>query len=208
MYRGIVLSFTMIHVMMIGLWGCTESLDPHTPDGALRNFAQTLVQGSTPEVFVHLSQPTQQALRDLTELSKLLNKRIEELPLKTQAWARKEALPSWMGERLDLTPELVFESMMAEMLKEVRSYPSGEVIQAFNTRRVVYEDAKVGLIGLKTRGFSQIKMRKENDVWRFAMLEDLLTDAVKTAQANYAMIGQNKKEIERRQRLGLALPTE
>ena len=207
MRRGDTISLLSLSLLAIlGLASCGESLDPHSPDGALRSFAQTLVQGTTSEVMGHLSQPTKQALRDLTELSKLLNKKVDSLPLKVQAWARAEAMPKWMAERVDLNPVQVFEAVSAEMLRKIRSSSSDEVMQAFNARRVVYENSEEGLVHLKTRGFTMVKMRKEGDVWRFASLEDNLLDAVKTAQANLKMIEKNRQEVKRRQRLNLALP--
>lgn len=206
MYHRALVSSLFLLLLTLSVAGCSESLDPHTPDGALRSFAQTLVRGSTSEVFGHLSQPTLQSLTDLAALSQKLNKRIDGLPLKAQAWARAEAMPGWMSERMDLTPELVFEKTIDEMLKGIRAAPSEEVLQAFNARRVVFEDQNAGIVGIKTRGFAQVKMRKEGDVWRFATLEDALADSVKTALANISMIEQNKEEIKRRQRLQLPLP--
>jgi len=203
--RALVSSLILL-ISTLCMAGCGESLDPHTPDGALRSFAQSLVRGSTAELFGHLSQSTKQSLSDLATLSKKLNERVEGLPLKTQAWARAKAMPSWMAERMDMTPEQILELMMGDMLKGVRAAPSDEVMQAFNARRVVYEDQEQGVVGLKTREFAQIKMRKEGDVWRFATLEDALSDATKTALANIAMIEKNKKEIKRRERLQLPLP--
>jgi len=187
-------------------WACGESLDPHSPDGALRSFAQTVIQGSSAEIYAQLSAPSKVALTDLAELSRVLNKRVDALPLKTQAWARAEAMPPWMSERADLSPERVFEGLAKDMIKAMRAAPSEEVMQSFNGQRIVFEDAKEGVVSLKTRGFPQLKMRKEGELWRFAELEEALTLAVEAAHMNIKMIESNKAEIQRRQRLDLPMP--
>ncbi len=181
--------------------GCSENLDPNTPDGALRVFAKAFTNGSSDWLYEQLTEKTKTSLNELWTVYQKQQKLVLSYPASHQKWAQKNTTPAF-AQASDA--KALFKLLIDQKLVWLKGQNPQEIEQGLNGRKVLQSQKDKAVV--ITRAQEQIELKLEKEIWRIAVFETIIQDLIKHNTSNMENMKKNLDEIQRRQALNLQLP--
>jgi hypothetical protein len=190
-------------VMLIALshQGCSENMDPNTPDGALRIFAKDFALQQGDLLYEKLTENTKNNLAELLSIYQKQQKLAMTYPASHQKWAQKETSIE-LAQAKDA--KALFNLLIKNKLVWLKDQKAEEIEQGLNGRKVIQSQKDKAIV--ITRSQDQIELKFEKEIWRIAIFENSIQDLIKHNQNNMENMKKNLDEIQRRQSLNLQLP--
>ena len=185
--RNVIYSLSLLAVLN---FGCSENLDPSTPDGALHLLRNALLEQDTKGLIEQTSAKTRETLRKLHEKA-----RQQYAQIKT-AYPPEHAMGAWGAYPPGLlsaeTPVELFKALAAQRLSGLERGPGLKYGMSASGSPVVLRDTA----NVATKSGESITFTLEDGVWRTTAFEVVLTRNLERMVLNEQTLAENLKALK------------